>query len=37
MGLREAVNRALLSMLGLAQKEDKTTEIQVGKLSKAIQ
>jgi hypothetical protein len=37
IGVKEAVTRALHSMLGLAQMEEETTKIQVGKLTKSIQ
>jgi hypothetical protein len=37
MRVREAVTRELLSMSGLAQIEEETSEFQVGKLAKAIQ
>jgi hypothetical protein len=37
IGIREAVNRALRSVSGLAQMEEETTESQVGKLVEAIQ
>jgi hypothetical protein len=37
IGVREAVTRALRSVPGLAQMEEETTEIQVGKLTEAIQ
>jgi hypothetical protein len=37
IGVREAVTRALRSMPGLAQMEEETIEIQVGKLLEAIQ
>jgi hypothetical protein len=37
IGIREAMNRALHSVSGLAQMEEETTEIQVGKLVEAIQ
>jgi hypothetical protein len=37
MGVRETVNRELFSMSGLAQMEEETVEIQMGKLIEAIQ
>jgi hypothetical protein len=37
MGVKEAVTRALHSVMGLAQMEEETTESQVGKLVEAIQ
>jgi hypothetical protein len=37
IGVREAVTRALRSMLGLKPMEEETIEIQVGKLAEAIQ
>jgi hypothetical protein len=35
--VKEAMTRAIFSMLGLAQMEEETTERQVGKLIEAIQ
>jgi hypothetical protein len=37
IGVKEAVTRALRSVSGLAQEEEESTEIQVGKLAEAIQ
>jgi hypothetical protein len=37
MGVKEAVTRALRSVMGLEQMEEETTESQVGKLVEAIQ
>lgn len=37
IGVKEAITRALFSMLGMAQMEEETTESQVGKLAEAIQ
>jgi hypothetical protein len=36
IGFKEALNRALRSVPGLAQMEEETTEIQVGKLAESI-
>jgi hypothetical protein len=37
IGFRKAVTRSILSMPGLEQMEEETTESQVGKLAEAIQ
>jgi hypothetical protein len=37
MGVKETVTRALRSVTGLEQREEETTESQVGKLDEAIQ